>query len=63
MNKMCLSFKVVPTDTWGEYELTIQYYDMNLDYARIKSMSKRAFDPLGNEIHFTYMARFDRSKK
>lgn len=63
IHKYVEKVKVVPTDTWGEYDLTVKYYDMNIDYATIKSMSKRAFDPLGHEIHFTYMARFDRSKK
>jgi len=53
---------VTPTNTWGEYEISIIYNDMNTDFCTIKSMSKRAYNILGNEIHFTYLERFVRPK-
>lgn len=53
---------VIPTDTWGEYEISIMYNDMNTDFCTIKSMSKRAFNVIGNEIQFNYLERFVRPK-
>ena len=53
---------VTPTQDWGNYDLSILYKDMNTDYCTIKSMSKRAYNILGNEIHFTYLERFVRPK-
>lgn len=53
---------VIPTSKWGEYELSILYKDMNSDYCTIKSMSKKCFNVLGNEIQFKYMERFIRNE-
>lgn len=53
---------VEPTTNWGEYELSIIYFDMNMDFATIKSMSKKAYTVIGNEISFEYLERFSRPK-
>lgn len=53
---------VEPTANWGEYELSIIYYDMNMDFATIKSMSKKAYNAIGDEISFEYLERFARPK-
>ena len=54
---------VKPTDDWGVYELSILYFDMNVDFVTLKSMSKKAYDVLGNEISFDYLERFVRPYK
>ena len=51
---------VEPTDEWGVYELSILYLDMNTDFATIKSMSKKAYNVVGDEICFEYLERFIR---
>lgn len=53
---------VEPTPEWGVYELSIIYYDMNMDFATIHSMSKRAYNPVGQKISFEYLERFVRPK-
>lgn len=53
---------VETTDEWGVYNLSIQYIDMNVDFVTIKSMSKKAFNVIGNEISYEYLERFVRPK-
>ena len=53
---------VSPTPEWGVYELSIIYLDMNMDFATIKSMSKKAYNAIGQGIDFEYLERFVRPK-
>ena len=53
---------VEPIDKWGVYDLSIIYFDMNMDFATIKSMSKKAYDAVGNSLRFEYLERFERPK-
>lgn len=62
VHKFVEKIVVEPTENWGEYELSIIYFDMNMDFATIKSMSKKAYNAIGDEICFDYLERFVRPK-
>lgn len=62
IHKYVESVIVEPTSNWGEYELAITYYDMYKDFATIKSMSKTAYNAIGEKISFEYLERFVRPK-
>lgn len=63
IHKYVEKITVEPTEEWGVYDLSIIFFDMNMDFARITSMSKRAYDPVGNEIRFEYLERFVRPER
>ena len=63
IHKYIETVKVEPTPEWGVYELSIIYYDMNMDFATIHSMSKRAYNAVGEKISFEYLERFVRPSK